>query len=77
MKQGWITLSLQNRLGILLNNIENFNLTRNIVKAIFIKVPSEVDNPTLLKNYCNDTSKEGLSGLREYCVQYAKSFDLF
>lgn len=60
-----------------LNNIENFNLTRNIVKAIFIKVPSEVANPTLLKNYCNDTSKEGLSGLREYCVQYAKSFDLF
>ena len=60
-----------------LNNIENFNLTRNIVKAIFIKVPSDVANPTLLKNYCNDTSKEGLSELREYCVQYAKSFDLF
>jgi hypothetical protein len=60
-----------------LNNIENFKLTRNIVKAIFIKVPKEFANPAQIKNYCNDTSEEGLDNLREYCVQYAKSFDMF
>ncbi|MBN1985629.1 MAG: hypothetical protein JW761_04960 [Prolixibacteraceae bacterium] len=56
---------------------DNFNLTQNIVKAIFVKVPNEVANPQQIKALCSDTSVEGLNELREYCLQYAKGFDIF
>lgn len=56
---------------------DNFNLNHNIVKAIFIKVPNEVANPQQIKALCSDTSVEGLNELREYCLQYAKGFDIF
>jgi hypothetical protein len=59
------------------SNPENFNLTQNIVKAIFIKIPGEFANPQQIKNLCSDTSEEGLNELREYCLQYAKGFDIF
>jgi len=58
-------------------NPENFNLNKNIVKAIFIKIPNEVANPSLLKSLVSDTSDEGLGELRDYCLQYAKGFDIF
>jgi hypothetical protein len=58
-------------------NPENFNLINNIVKAIFVKIPNEVSNPSLLKSLAADTSEEGLSELKEYCLQYAKGFDIF
>ncbi len=56
---------------------ENFNLNKDIVKAIFVKIPSEVANPKLLKSMTADTSEAGLSELREYSLQYAKRFDIF
>jgi len=56
---------------------ENFNLNRNIVKAIYIKIPKEYANPAQLKDLCSNTSDEGLAELREYCLQYAKGFDIF
>ena len=59
------------------SNRDNFNLNKNIVKAIFIKIPSEVANPSLLKSLAANTSDEGLSELKEYCLQYAKGFDIF
>ena len=59
------------------SNPENFNLNRNIVKAIFVKIPNEVANPSLLKNLISNTSEEGLTELKEYCLQYAKGFDIF
>lgn len=58
-------------------NPDNFNLNKNIVKAIFVKIPNEVANPEMLKNMAADISEEGLNELREYCVQYAKGFDIF
>jgi len=57
-------------------NTENFNLNKNIVKAIFLKIPIEVANLRLLKSMVENTSAEGLSELREYCLQYAKKFDI-
>lgn len=60
-----------------IQNQHEFILTRNIVKAIFIKIPLEYADPDQLKSYCNDTSVEGLNELRQYCVQYAKQFDIF
>jgi hypothetical protein len=59
------------------SNLDNFNLNKNIVKAIFIKIPNEVANPSLLKSLTANTSDEGLSELKEYCLQYAKGFDIF
>lgn len=58
-------------------NPENFNLNKNIVKAIFIKIPNEVSNPAFLKDLVENSTEEGLSELREYCLQYAKGFDIF
>jgi len=59
------------------SNTENFKLNKNIVKAIFVKIPNEVSNPSLLKSLAANTSEEGLSELKEYCLQYAKGFDIF
>ena len=59
------------------SNPANFNLNKNIVKAIFVKIPNEVANPALLKSLIANTSEEGLTELKEYCVQYAKGFDIF
>ncbi len=59
------------------NNADNFKLNTNIVKAIFIKIPGDLSNPERLKAMCSDTSDTGINELREYCVQYAKAFDIF
>jgi len=54
-----------------------FKLNKNIVKAIFVKTPNEVANPALLKSLTANTTEEGLAELKEYCLQYAKGFDIF
>ncbi len=59
------------------SNKAAFNLNKNIVKAIFVKTPNEVANPSLLKSLIADTTEEGLAELKDYCLQYAKGFDIF
>jgi len=59
------------------NNTENFRLSTNIVKGIFMKIPVNLVNTRNLKKMLDDTSDEGLAVLREYCVQYAKNYDFF
>lgn len=56
---------------------ETFILNRNIVRAVFLKVPVEVANPDQLKLYCENKTDENFQELKEYCLQYAKSFDTF
>lgn len=56
---------------------DNFNLDNNIVKAIFVKIPNEVANPNQLKLLVENYSDEGIEELRNYCLQYAKGFDIF
>jgi hypothetical protein len=58
-------------------NPDNFKLNSNIVKAIFIKIPIDIANIKQIKELVDDSSEEGKNGLREYCIQYAKSFDFF
>ena len=58
------------------NNKSAFNLDRCIVKAVFVKIPTELANPSLLKEMAKDDSKEGQEELRDYCTQYAKSFQI-
>lgn len=58
-------------------NKDNFNLNKNIVKAVFIKIPGDLANREQLKTYSDNTTVEGIAELREYCLQYAKGFDIF
>jgi len=59
------------------NNTDNFRLKKNIVKAIFLKIPSEFADPEELRQLCGNKTGEGIIELRDYCIQYAKSFDIF
>ena len=56
---------------------ESFILNRNIVKAIFIKVPNEVSNPKSIKDLIISDRPEQLAKLNEYCVSYATTYDRF
>jgi hypothetical protein len=58
-------------------NPDNFKLNTNIVKAVFVKIPNQVANTKLIKELVDDSSEEGKNALREYSIQYAKSFDFF
>ena len=56
---------------------ESFILNRNIVKAIYIKVPLEVSSPENLKDLCASDAKDKVAKLNEFCVSYAKAYDRF
>jgi len=56
---------------------ESFILNRNIVKAIYIKIPVQVSNPDNIKDLCLSDNKEKQAKLDEYCMSYAKAYDRF
>lgn len=56
---------------------ESFILNRNIVKAIYIKIPMEVSSPEMLKELCSSPEKAKQDKLNEYCMTYAKAYDRF
>ena len=56
---------------------ESFILNRNIVKAIYIKVPRQVSSPEDLKQLCSSNDPEKQARLNEYCMSYAKAYDRF
>ena len=58
-------------------NKESFILNRNIVKAIYIKLPVEVSSPENIKGLCATDDPEKLAKLNEYCLSYAKAYDRF
>ncbi len=58
-------------------NHESFLLRNNIVKAIFMKIPNEFADPERLKMYCGDHSEESINELKDFCIRYAKVFDMF
>jgi hypothetical protein len=58
------------------NNNSAFLLDRSIVKAVFIKIPKELANPNQLKEMLTNLTEEGQSELKDYCVQYAKNFEI-
>ncbi|GAB1452760.1 peptidylprolyl isomerase [Draconibacterium sp.] len=78
MNQQMDTLVTKNQIEQYYNgNPDNFKLNSNIVKAIFVKIPIAVANVKLIKELIDENSDEGKNALREYCIQYAKSFDFF
>lgn len=58
-------------------NIDNFKLSKAIVKAVFLKIPADFANPSMLKELTSDTSAPGINEIRDYCLQYAKSFGIY
>lgn len=57
-------------------NQQTFLLDRCIVKAAFVKVPRDLADQELLKEFVVDSSEEGQIELRDYCMQYAKNFEI-
>ncbi len=58
-------------------NKESFILNRNIVKAIYIKIPLVVSSPENIKELCTSNDPEKQARLNEYCMTYAKAYDRF
>lgn len=58
-------------------NKENFILNRNIVKAIYIKIPLKVSSPENIKDLCASDDPEKLAILNEFCLSYATAYDRF
>jgi hypothetical protein len=56
---------------------DNFILGRDIVKAIFIKIPSEVSRPEQVKVFCEQVSDDNLRELQEFCLKFAITYDIF
>jgi hypothetical protein len=56
---------------------DNFKLNRNIVRAVFLKIPAEFANPEVLKKMASDVSEEAINEIRDYGLQYARGFDVF
>ncbi len=70
------TVTEEEILDFYTNNSANFKLNNNIVKAIFIKTPNELANPEELRHLSSNTSPEGMVELRDYCLRYAKNFEI-
>lgn len=71
------TVSDNEILEIYAENPENFRLNQPIVKAIFMKIPADFANPVLLKAMTSDTSGEGINEIRDYCLKYAKGYNIY
>jgi hypothetical protein len=56
---------------------ESFILNRNIVKAIYIKMPVQLSSPENIKDLCMSDIPEKKKKLDEYCMSYAKAYDRF
>lgn len=55
----------------------NFVLDEDIVKAVFIKVPSIAPNLDKVKKWYKSDKKEDYDNLESYCFEFAKNFDSF
>lgn len=59
------------------NNIDNFILAQEIVKATFVKVPLTAPDLSSVRSWIKSESVEDLDKLEKYCFNYAEKFDNF
>jgi hypothetical protein len=59
------------------DNGNSFNLTSNIVKALFIKLPVETPNIWKIKSLARSNKQKDLQELESLCYQFAEKFDDF
>ena len=58
-------------------NIQTFNLSHALVKAVFIKIPVEAPNIDRARSWYRSTTQEDLQNLESYCYQFADKYDDF
>ncbi|MFP4447219.1 MAG: peptidyl-prolyl cis-trans isomerase [Bacteroidales bacterium] len=58
-------------------NKSNFVLDKNLVKALFIKLPSNTPSIDNIKRWYKSDDQEDVSRLQDYCYRYAEKFDDF
>jgi|WetSurMetagenome_2_1015567.scaffolds.fasta_scaffold102266_2 hypothetical protein len=58
-------------------NEKKFMLSSNIVKALFIKVPSDVPNLDRIRQWSRSSDQKDLQQLESVCYQFAEKFDDF
>ena len=71
------TVSLQQVENYYEENLQTFNLSDAIVKALFIKIPVEAPNIDRVRNWYRSDNQEDLQSLESYCYQFADKFDDF
>jgi hypothetical protein len=59
------------------SNEQSFLLTSNIVKALFIKLPSETPDIDKVRRLARSNNHDDLQQLERYCFQFAEKFDDF
>lgn len=60
-----------------IKNTNNFILTSNIVKALFIKLPVETPNLGKIRTLAKSNNQKDLQELETLCFQFAEKFDDF
>jgi hypothetical protein len=58
-------------------NSSNFIVDKNIVKAIFIKIPRGAPNIDRVRSWYRSSNDQDMNDLESYCYQYATKYDLF
>ncbi len=59
------------------SNEKSFTLNTNIVKALFIKIPSEVPDLNSIRTLVHSNEQSDLQQLESICYQFAEKFDDF
>ena len=59
------------------DNMSNFVLGENIIKALFVKIPKDAPNISRIRNWYQSDRSEDLMELESYCYQFAEKYDDF
>ncbi len=59
------------------DNMSNFVLDENIIKALFVKIPIDAPNISRVRNWYRSDRSEDLTELESYCYQFAEKYDDF
>ncbi len=59
------------------DNMSNFVLENNIIKALFVKIPKDAPNISRVRNWYISDRSEDLTELESYCYQFAEKYDDF
>jgi hypothetical protein len=60
-----------------ISNLSTFNLSSNIVKALFIKLPDGTPGIDRVRGLYRSTDPDDMKTLEDYCYQYALRYDDF
>lgn len=59
------------------NNMSNFILDENIIKALFVKIPKDAPTISRVRSWYRSDRSEDLTELESYCYQFAEKYDDF